>query len=65
MESGDTVMCLLAFFNCLFGCGCRAVARGLGVADWRSDDSGELTSSADRRLDKAIGPKLLTQLFGC
>ena len=26
---------------------------------------GELTSSADRRLDKALGAGPLTQLFGC
>ena len=40
-------------------------AAGMGVGDWRSDDSGELTSSADRRLDKAIGTRPLAQLFGC
>ena len=26
---------------------------------------GELTSSVDRRLDKALGARPLTQLFGC
>ena len=40
-------------------------AAGVGVGDWRSDDSGELTSSADRRLDKANGPRPLAQLVGC
>ena len=38
---------------------------GVGVGDWRSDDrwgnSGK-TSSADRRLDKANGPRLLNTI---
>ena len=45
--------------------GSTFIAAGVGVGDWRSDDSGELTSSADRRLDKANGPRPLAQLVGC
>ncbi len=47
-------------------CLCRRVATRHG--DWVGRDVairlGELTSSADRRLDKEMGAKPLAQLFG-